>query len=254
MKPPEPAEAALTNPGRDAGGDGRPVPVTGDGVITILIVEDHVSFSQALDAVMSGEEDLDVVAQVQSADKAGAAAARTGATLAVVDLDLPDGSGVDAIAAIRRCSPGTACVVVSALRDDVECGRAVEAGATAVVHKSVDIVELLDVLRRVSAGETVLTADQATRQLKAVAAFREQERSVSLVRERLTEREQEILIRLAAGSHVPAIAEELGIEPATARTHIRNLLGKLSVSSRLEAVVKALRLGLVVPPRWGRQR
>lgn len=218
-------------------------------MITVLLVEDHVSFSQALGIVMAGEADFAVVDQVDRADGAGPAAARSSADVALVDLDLPGGSGVEAIADIRTRSPGTACVVLTALVDDLETGRAIEAGAVAVLHKSIDMADLLGVLRQIAGGATVLPASDTSRRLHAVAAARDRDRQTRVLGQRLTERERQILERLAHGDGDTLIAREFGIAPATARTHVRNLLGKLAVSSRLEAVVKALRLGLVRPPR-----
>jgi CheY-like chemotaxis protein len=91
-------------------------------VISLLFVEDHASYRQALRAVMATEHDLCVVAEVETPEEAGASAARSHPVVALVDLDLPYGDGVDAIAEIRASSPATSCVVLSALTDDAELG------------------------------------------------------------------------------------------------------------------------------------
>jgi RNA polymerase sigma factor (sigma-70 family) len=217
-------------------------------VTTVLLVEDHASYRQALETLLDVEGDLRVVAQVGSPEEAGPAAAATRPRVAVVDLDLDGGSGVDALLDIRRESPDTACVVLSALKDDVEFGRAIEAGAVAALHKSVAVPELLDVLRAVADGATILPAEETSRRLRALARFREEHWYANVVAENLTPREREVLEHLVEGRSHKEIAPELGISPETVQTHIRNLLGKLAVSSRLEAVVKALRLGLVEAP------
>lgn len=217
--------------------------------VGVLLVEDHVTFRQALDAVMLGEPDLRVVGQVARAGEAGAVAARTHPQVALVDLDLPDGSGATAIRDIHESSPETACVVLSALTDDVQLGRAIEAGAAAVLHKSIGIPELLETLRAVARGAVVLPPLDMSRRLRALAAARDGEWEARLLRERLTAREHQILDLLAQGQGHQEIAGVLTIASETAQTHIRNLLGKLGVSSRLEAVVKGIRLGLVDPPR-----
>lgn len=214
----------------------------------VLLVEDHASFRQALETVLLGQERLRVVAQVGRVAEAGEAARRWQPEVAVVDLDLPDGSGIQAITDIREASPETACVVLSALADDAEFGRAIEAGAAAVLHKSVEIRDLLDALHTVADGAVVLPPAETSRRLRALAASREAHWHAQLLRERLTPRETEVLERLARGDGHREMARELFISPETAQTHIRNLLAKLAVSSRLEAVVKALRLGLVRPP------
>ncbi len=218
-------------------------------VISVLLVEDHASYRQALDAVIRMEDDLAVVAHVSDAAEAGAVAADTRPTVALVDLDLPGGSGVQGITAIRQASPRTACVVLSALTDDLEFGRAIQAGVSAALHKSIDIPELLEVVRQVAAGATVFPPEETARRLQAVDRSRERNRHAEAIGESITAREREVLGRLAEGEDNRRIAHDLGISPETVQTHIRNLLAKLEVGSRLEAVVKALRLGLVRPPR-----
>lgn len=216
--------------------------------VGVLLVEDHASFRQALEVVLLGERELRVVGQVSHAAEAGKAAARIRPQLALIDLDLPDGSGVQAINDIHAASPETACLVLSALTDDVEFGRAIEAGAAAVLHKSIDIAELLRALRAVAGGAVVLPRLDTSRRLRALAAARNQEWEAKILRERLTAREHEILDRLTRGQGHHEIAAQLFISPETAQTHIRNLLGKLGVNSRLEAVVKGLQLRLVDSP------
>jgi len=217
--------------------------------ITVLLVEDHDSYRQALETVMAGTDDLQVVAETARADEAGALAAQHRPDVAVIDLDLLGGTGVDALADVKARSPRTATAVLSALTDDVEFGRAIEAGAAAVLHKSVDIPELLDTLRTVGRGGTALSPEATSRRLRALAADREQHWHARLLAEHLTQREVEVLERLAQGLDHRAIGREFRISPETVQTHIRNLHAKLGVRSRLEAVVKAVRLGIVPPPR-----
>ncbi|MDP9022541.1 MAG: response regulator transcription factor, partial [Actinomycetota bacterium] len=111
----------------------------GPRMLTVLLVEDHASFREALQAVIAMEDDLAVVAHVDRGERAGALAAEHVPNVAVVDLDLPGADGIAAIRDIRRASPGTACLVLTALKDDVEMGRAVVAGAAGVLHKSIEI-------------------------------------------------------------------------------------------------------------------
>jgi DNA-binding NarL/FixJ family response regulator len=148
---------------------------------------------------------------------------------------------------LRRDRPAVRSVVLTALTDEAELGRAVEAGATAVLHKSVDVPELLDVVRRVAAGQTVLDAGPTSAWLRSLAAERERGWLARTIGDSLTPREREVLQLLSAGHGGAAIASELGISQDTVQTHVRNLLGKLGVGTRLEAVALALRLGLVSP-------
>ncbi len=217
-------------------------------MLTVLLVEDHASFREALQAVIAMEDDLAVVAHVDRGERAGALAAEHVPNVAVVDLDLPGADGIAAIRDIRRASPGTACLVLTALKDDVEMGRAVVAGAAGVLHKSIEIDELLAAIRRVGAGAALLVPDDTSRWLQAAAAARDRRWHVALLERTLSAREKEVLALLADGGTNLSIARELGISAETVQTHIRNILGKLDVGSRLEAVTTAIRLGLVDPP------
>ena len=218
-------------------------------MISLLFVEDHASYREALRAVMATEPDLHVVAEVDTPDEAGAAAAQSRPGVALVDLDLPYGDGVGAIAHIRAASPATTCVVLSALTDEAELGRAIEAGASAVLHKSIDIPQLLKAIRAVADGAVLLPPAETTARLRALAAHRERDWRSRLMRQSLTPREVEVLQHLTYGEDNSSIAEALRISHETVQTHVRNILSKLVVGSRLEAVVTALRLGLVEPPR-----
>lgn len=216
--------------------------------VRLLLLEDHASFRQALETVIELEPDLEIVAQADRGDVAAELAATVRPHVAIVDLDLPGMSGVDSMREIRRSSPGTRCLVLTALRDAVELGRAIEAGAAALVHKSVDMALLLGAIRDVAAGATLLVPESTSRFLGALSASRADEWQAELYRRSLTARELEVLAHLADGRTNRTIAAALGISPDTVQTHVRNLLGKLDVASRLEAVVLALRLGLVAPP------
>ncbi|MFN2557238.1 MAG: response regulator [Nitriliruptorales bacterium] len=219
-----------------------------DRVITLMLVEDHASFRAALEAVFGLQDDLRVVAQVGRGDAAGDAAAEHLPDVAIVDLDLPGSDGVAAIAAIRRSTPATACLVLTALSDDVELGRAIEAGAAAIVHKSAEISELLDAVRAVARGVNLLDPGEISRRLRVLRAARETRWQAQLLKANLTTREKEVLELLLAGRSNRAIGKELGISGETVQTHVRNLLAKLKVGSRLEAVTEAIRLGLVEVP------
>lgn len=218
-------------------------------MITVVLVEDHVSFAQALTAVIGLTGDLQVAASAVSADGIRALLTDRPPDVMIVDLDLPGGSGVDVLNEARDVAPGTRCIVLTALTDTAELGRAVEAGAAAVLHKSVDIAELIEVIRRVAAGDTVLPAEPTSSWLRSLAAERERGWRARTIDGLLTPRERQILELLARGTSGRAIAGDLKISDETVQTHVRNLLGKLGVGSRLEAVTLALQLGIVAPPQ-----
>jgi DNA-binding NarL/FixJ family response regulator len=216
--------------------------------LRVLLVEDHASFRHALRAVFALEQDLSVVAEVDDGTQAGAAAAEHHPDVAVVDLDLPGADGIEALTDIRQASPDTACVVLTALQDDAEMGRAVEAGAAAILHKSVDIEDLLQVIRRASTGMNLLSPNDTARWLQARGRQRDQRWQTALLEQKLTRREREVLALLAHGGTNQSIARELVISPETVQTHVRNLMAKVDERSRLALVTTAIRLGIVDPP------
>ncbi|MCC5948159.1 MAG: response regulator transcription factor [Nitriliruptoraceae bacterium] len=217
-------------------------------MIRVLLVEDHLTFAQALRAVIDLEPDMEVVDVVTRGDAAGPAAARTTPDVAVLDLDLPGGSGIEAVAAMRAANPATRFLVLTALRDRLELARVVEAGVAGLLHKSIEMPVLLDAVRRVAAGENLLPAEMVGDLLSNLGRVREGNWQARLVRESLSARELEVLAGLAQGRSVSDLAAELHISPTTVETHLKNARAKLGASSRLEAVVEAMRLGLVAPP------
>lgn len=216
-------------------------------MISVVLVEDHTSYAQALAAVIELTDDVAVVGHAASAEEAALLLDTHHPDVVVVDLDLPGAGGVDVLDELRGRGARTAAVVLTALTEEAELGRAVEAGAAAVLHKSVDVTELLDVVRRVAGGATVLAAGPTSAWLRALAAERERTWMARTIRDALTPRETEILQLLAEGHGSAAIATRLVISADTVQTHVRNLLGKLGVGSRLEAVALALRMGIVDP-------
>lgn len=231
--------------------DQRPEGLAAAGDATslrVLLVEDHASFRHALRAVFALEQDLSIVAEIDDGTLAGAAAAEHQPDVAVVDLDLPGADGIEALAEIRLANPDTACVVLTALEDDAEMGRAVEAGAAAILHKSVDIEELLQVIRSASAGMSLLSPSDTTRWLQARGQARDRRWQTALLEQKLTRREREVLALLAHGGTNRSIARDLVISPETVQTHVRNLMAKVDERSRLALVTTAIRLGIVDPP------
>lgn len=217
-------------------------------MIRVMIVEDHASFRQALGAVLALEEDMVVTAQLGTGDVGEAVEAAEAADVAIVDLELPEGDGVGIITALRESGTPTACVALTGLRDDRELGRAIEAGAAAVITKTAEMHEIIDSVRTVAAGGSVLPSEETSQRLRALARDRERRWRSELLAHQMTVRETEILEHLVYGQSNGDIGARLGISPDTVQTHIRNLMGKLGVSSRLEAVSVALQHGLVDPP------
>lgn len=214
--------------------------------IEVLLVEDHATLRQALASVIRAHPDMAVVGEVATAEPDAIAA--VACDVAVVDLDLPGGDGVAVIEALRARDPAPGCVVMTGLTDDRELGRAIEAGAAAVLHKSAPMRELLDAITVVAEGGSVLPAEETSRRLRALAKDRERRWQSRLLAEQLTNRELEVLGLLAQGLSNAELADRLVISPDTAQTHVRNLMAKLGANNRLHAVSIGLQHGIIDLP------
>ena len=217
-------------------------------MIRVLLLEDHASFRQALALIIEREPDFSVVAQAGSLAEARALLPQD-VDVAVVDLSLPDGEGRTVITALHRASPRTRVLVLTASLDPVQRAQAVEAGAAGVLHKAAALDEIVSAVRRLGAGEWLFAPHELVEMLRFVSRHRDQQHEATLLLQQLTPREREVLQALATGLDSKEIAERLYITVETERTHMVNILSKLGVHSRLQALVFALRHGAVaIPP------
>ena len=211
--------------------------------IRVLLLEDHSSFRQATASVFEREPGFEVVGQAGSL--AEARRLLEGVDVAVVDLGLPDGYGGELIKELREKNPQAQTLVLSATLDRAEMARAVEAGAAGFLHKSAGMVEVMEAIRRLRAGETLLPVEEVVELLRFAGSRREHEHEARLAIAQLTPREKEVLQALAEGLDGKEIAEQLGISDKTERNHMASILAKLGVHSRLQALVFALRHSVV---------
>jgi DNA-binding NarL/FixJ family response regulator len=211
----------------------------------ILLVEDHTSFRQTLAFVFDQQPEFEVAAQAGTLAEARRKMEGFEADLGVIDLTLPDGEGTDLIEELREANPDFAALVLTASVDRAEHARAVEAGAAGVLHKSADVDAILDATRRLGDGETLLSEDELVELLRLAGQNREEEGEALASIEQITPREREVLQSLAEGLSNKEIAAKLHMSVDTERTHMMNILNKLGVHSRLQALVFATRHGLV---------
>ena len=211
----------------------------------ILIVEDHASFRQTLAFVFDQQPEFEVVAQAGTLAEARRTMEGLEADLGVIDLTLPDGEGTELIEELCEANPDFAALVLTASLDRTEHARAVEAGAAGVLHKSADVDAILDATRRLGDGETLLSEEELIALLRLAGENREVEVEARASIEQITPREKEVLQKLAEGLSNKEIAARLHMSVDTERTHIMNILNKLSVHSRIQALVFATRHGLV---------
>jgi DNA-binding NarL/FixJ family response regulator len=212
--------------------------VVGDaaGVTTVLIVDDHVAFTDLFAIALANEPDFEVVGTASTAEAAVALAQRTRPALVVMDINLGGQDGLAATRRIRELLPETIVVVISAHREPTWVARAAGAGANAFAPKTGSLSEMLWVLRH-ARTESMLVAPSQLR----MGAGRAAESSVDA----LTDRERDVLALMGTGRAPVQIARELHISVHTCRGHVKSIHNKLGARSQLEAVVKAQRLGLI---------
>ena len=217
-----------------------------DGPIRVLLVEDHASFRQALAFMLEREPGFEVAGQVGSLAEARQLNGEVleNVEVAIVDLALPDGDGLELIEDFSS-QPRMTTLVLSASLEPGRFARAVEAGASGVLHKSTPIKDIVEAVRKLKAGEALLSPGEVVEMLRLVGRERQEELPARRAVERLTPREKEVLQALAEGLESREIAEKLSVTVETERTHMVNILHKLGVHSRLQALVFAARYGVV---------
>jgi DNA-binding NarL/FixJ family response regulator len=165
--------------------------------------------------------------------------------VAVIDLGLPDGYGGDLIKELRKVSSRAQAIVLSSTLDHADLARAIESGAAGTLDKAAHLDEIVQAVRRLRAGETLIPVDEVVELLHFAEKRRVQERDDRAAIEDLTAREREVLQALAEGVDAKEIADRLHITLRTERNHVANILAKLGVHSQLQAVVFALRYEIV---------
>jgi DNA-binding NarL/FixJ family response regulator len=216
--------------------------------VSLLICDDHKVLTDALATVVGLDDELTLVSPpVHTPEEAIALAEQHLPDVVLMDIVFK-GEGMSGIAATRRIkegSPSTNVVIMTAHDDERLLVEAVEAGASGFLSKDEAANEILAAAKAAADGEVLIDPATLTRLLAQVAREREEQRDALRLLGDLTEREREILGLLAQGKRNEDIARELFISPQTVQTHIRNILGKLRVHSKLEAVSFAVKHGAI---------
>jgi PAS domain S-box-containing protein len=216
--------------------------------VRILLVDDHASFRDALATVFEQKAGFEVAGLAGSLAEARQMLNVLEAEpvdVAVIDLGLPDGYGGDLIKDLRETSPRAQALILSANLDRTQTARAVESGAAGVVHKAVEMDEVIDAVQRLSAGETLLPLGEVVELLRFAGSRKDEAYEARQTIALLTPREKEVLQALADGLDSQEIAKRLQISVKTERNHVASIMAKLRVHSRLQALVVALRHGVV---------
>src|SRR5215216_5167610 len=213
--------------------------------IKVLIVDDQRTFGEALELALSKERDIRVVDVVTDGDAAVSAAAEHRPDVVLMDVAMPGMSGIEATRRIKDAEPEAQILMLSGYEDDLLLARAVQAGALGLLRKTEAVVDVASSVRRAQKGETLHQEDEIEEALRRLRHRRDQDSSAEQRLARLTPREVEILQAMARGASSEAIARELSMSPHTLRTHTQNIITKLGVHSKLEALVLAIRHGRV---------
>jgi len=205
----------------------------------VVIVDDHEVLAASLAQVLDHEPDLDVIGSAGTLEKARVLLATESPDVVLLDHRLPDGDGVEAIPDLLALCPGASIVVLTATTADHVLVAAIEGGASGFVSKTRGLDEVTSAVRAAAAGESVISPEMLARLLPRL------HRREAEPRDKLTEREREVLQLLAEGLSNAAIAERLFVSVHTVRNHVANLSTKLGAHSKLEALSIAVREGLL---------
>jgi DNA-binding NarL/FixJ family response regulator len=215
------------------------------GAVRVMVVEDHRMFADALRLLLDAEPEFAFVGTADSGEEALQMADRDCPDVVLMDVELP---GIDGIEATRRLvdrCPEAKVVAISALQPDDVMAEAIRAGAVGFVPKTQAADQLIDVVRQAAAGEIVLPAENLAGTLQRLERARRAERNAAKALGQLTEREREILRAIAEGKDTADIGRRLFISPHTVHAHTRSIFMKLGVRSKLDAVLLALRRGII---------
>ena len=202
-------------------------------LITILVADDHPVLREGVLAMLSNEADMKVVAQAANGREALEGFRRHRPDIVLMDIQMPEMSGIDAIAAILAEAPAARVIVLTTYRGDVSALRALRAGAVGYLLKSQLLNELVGTIRAVHAGMRSIPPEIAA------------ELVAHLGDDALSEREIQVLRLVAQGNSNKRVASELGVSEDTVKAHMKNVCSKLSAKDRTHAVTIALRRGIL---------
>ena len=214
--------------------------------IKVLIVDDQRTFGEALSLALAKEKDLEILEVVTDGETAVRVTDVEHPDVVLMDLGMPGMDGIEATRRIVEEDPQARVIVLTGHVGDLTTARAVQAGAAGCLDKTEAVTDLAGAVRRAHAGESLMDPDEVEASLRRLRHRRTQEASIEQRLERLTPREIEILQLIADGVASDQIAPTLGVSPHTLRTHLQNVLTKLKVHSKLDAVVLAIRHGKIV--------
>ncbi len=210
--------------------------------LRVLVADDHLIFRDGLRALLSSVPDAELVGEAATGEEAVALASSLQPDLVLMDLQMPDLNGIEATRRILRDSPHIRVLVVTMFEDDSSVLAAMRAGARGFLLKGATHSEMARAIRAVGEGEAIFSPAIAARLMEYFASFRPA--AMPQVFPELSDREREVLDLIAQGHQNPDIAMRLVLSPKTVRNHVTNILSKLQVADRSEAMIRAREAGL----------
>jgi len=210
--------------------------------IRVLVVDDHALFRRGLQMVLEQEPDIEVVGEASDGSEAVETAAEKLPDIVLMDVRMPKRGGIDACTAIHDVAPSTKIIMLTISDEEADLYDAIKAGAMGYLLKEISIEEVASAIRAVHGGQSLISPSMASKLLTEFAAMvKKTDDKQQVPAPRLTDREMEVLKLVARGLNNRDIAKELFISENTVKNHIRNILEKLQLHSRMEAVVYAVR-------------
>lgn len=215
--------------------------------IRVLVADDHEMIRQAVVMMLGQEPDIEVVGEAGDGAEAVRIASETTPDVVLMDVRMPRRSGIEATMQIKEISPTTHIVMLTVSDEEADLYDAVKAGASGYLLKHTPVEEIAEAVRNVMGGQSQISPSMATKLLSEFQTMvkKEDRPSPASTSPRLTEREMEVLKHVAKGLNNRDIAKQLFISENTVKNHIRNILEKLHLHSRMQAVVYAVREGML---------
>jgi DNA-binding NarL/FixJ family response regulator len=216
--------------------------------IRTLIVDDHALFRRGLEMVLDSEQDIELVGEASDGEEAVEKAGESLPDVVLMDIRMPRSSGIEACRAMKDLVPSAKIVLLTISDEEEDLFEAIRAGASGYLLKDIPLDEVAEAVRAVHGGQSLINPSMAGKLLTefATLARRDEElRAERIPAPRLTDREMQVLKLVARGMNNRDIGKELFISDNTVKNHVRNILEKLQIHSRMEAVMVAVRDKLI---------
>jgi DNA-binding NarL/FixJ family response regulator len=216
--------------------------------IRVVVVDDQELFRRGLIMLVAAEDDIDVVGEASDGDEAAELAAATVPDVVLMDVRMPRRSGIEACRNIKQVAPSAKIIMLTVSDEEADLYDAIKNGASGYLLKDASIDQVAQAIRVVADGQSLISPSMAAKLLEEFKSISKVGGKPDVILPRLTDRELEVLNLVARGLNNREIARELFISENTVKNHVRNILEKLQLHSRMEAVMYAVREKLLDIP------